>query len=225
MRRLLVCGIAAAGMAVAAPSAAAAPANILAGDPAAANKDLFNPTAFSHEAGTVATLTWVAGGSHDAIANGSGPDGRPLFRSDLIGEGTTPVEGSQYVSGGSYPFFCTIHAGMTATLDVAGTPLPRPEVRVKVKSKSLAQVLRAGKIRVKLTIAGGGGEDAAVALRLGKKTISSSGSTNRAVKTKTLGVALTSKGRAALEKRSKATIKAEASIEFGSPAKAKATLK
>ena len=56
---------------------------------------------------------------------------------------------------GSYEFFCSIHPGMEATLEVtsAGTPVERPQaegVGVKVLSKDLDRVIESGKLKLKV---------------------------------------------------------------------------
>lgn len=67
--------------------------------------------------------------SHDVTATQTGPDNAPLFSTPLIGQGQEAfVEGSQYLTTGSYGFMCSIHSNMTGTLTVTaeGTPVPRP---------------------------------------------------------------------------------------------------
>src|SRR5687768_16617738 len=60
---------------VAAPAASAAPANIVAGN---GFFDQYNPTTYSHDGGTIATMTWAGGsGSHDVTANSPAPGGGP----------------------------------------------------------------------------------------------------------------------------------------------------
>jgi plastocyanin len=62
--------------------------------------------------------------NHDVTSKQSG-----LFASETIGQGATSfVEGSQYLTTGSYDFFCSIHPQMTGTITVtsAGTPAQRP---------------------------------------------------------------------------------------------------
>jgi plastocyanin len=67
---------------------------------------------------------------HDVTSDAAGDVNGHLFASDTIGSGSTSfVEGSQYLTTGSYTFYCTIHpAQMKGTLTVssAGTPKPRP---------------------------------------------------------------------------------------------------
>jgi len=222
-RTLAVALTAAAALAAAAPSgASAAPATILAGDPLAMNPNVFSAPSYAHQAGTVASLRWRAGGPHDADAAGNGPDGEPFFATELT-RSSLPVNGTQYLDRGVYPFFCSIHDGMTSTLNVnSGTPLPRPELRLKLKTKDLDRVVRKGALRVKAAITGGSGEEAEVEVRLGKKRLAKTGSTRRS---KVLKLRLTKKGRAALAKRAKAKLKLLGTIEFGEPERAKAKLR
>jgi plastocyanin len=195
------------------------PANVIAGvggpDP-----NLFSLASYNHDAGTVASMTWAAGGSHNVTASAKGPDGNSLFRSATIGSGSTSVSGTQYLAIGAYPFVCTIHAGMSSSLNVnTGTPLARPTVAVKLASKGLAKVVAKAKASVKVTLTGG--QTATVTLKLGKKSLGS----KTTAKSGTLAVPLTAKGRKALEGKTKAKLKVEASVDFGSPAKASGTLK
>jgi len=66
---------------------------------------------------------------HNVTSTDNGSDGKPLFHSATIGPGSSFVDGSQYLTSGSYHFYCTLHPQtMTGTLTVstAGTPVPRP---------------------------------------------------------------------------------------------------
>lgn len=67
---------------------------------------------------------------HDVQAKALAPDGKsPLFAAPVLDPGATAfVEGSQYLTTGSYEFVCTLHTGMEGTLVVssAGTPQQRP---------------------------------------------------------------------------------------------------
>jgi hypothetical protein len=82
------------------------------------------------------------------------------------------VNGTQYLSAGSYPFICTIHPStMQATLNVIGTGLPRPTVDVAVSSRKLAKVLKKGKLAVKATTTGS--PEVKLTAALGKRTIGS----------------------------------------------------
>jgi plastocyanin len=67
---------------------------------------------------------------HDLRSEAMAPNGTaPLFSAPEIGPGTSAfVEGSQYLTTGTYDFVCTLHAGMDGKLNVTalGTPVPRP---------------------------------------------------------------------------------------------------
>jgi plastocyanin len=193
----------------------AAPATITAGP-----GNAFSAASYSHDAGTVAQFVNL-GGSHNVTANGKGPDGQALFRSATISGGTTPVDGSQYVAAGSYPFICTIHpTEMQATLTVSGTPQPRPTVDVGVTSRKLETVLKKGKIAVKAATTGSPEVD--LTATLGKRTIATgtipAGGTRGTLK-------LSKAGKRALRGKDKATVKVTGSIDFGAPDTVKAKLK
>ena len=66
---------------------------------------------------------------HDVTSVAQHPGGTPLFSTPIIGFGEAAfVVGSQYLTTGSYEFFCSIHQYMQGTLTVsaAGTPAPAP---------------------------------------------------------------------------------------------------
>jgi plastocyanin len=72
----------------------------------------------------------LSGPSHDVASTANGSvRGSFLFASEIVGPGKTSfVEGSQYLTTGSYDFFCSIHPSMKGRLIVtsAGAPKPRP---------------------------------------------------------------------------------------------------
>ena len=220
MRRLAgtaaVCGAVLAGTAAIALGAPAA----ITGD--GADTFVGGPN-YSHDAGTVATLT-VTGSTHNVMATAKGPDGKALFRSATISGGSTPVNGTQYLAPGSYPFICTIHpTTMTGNLIVgAGTPLARPSVAVKILDKKLQTVLKNKKLKVKLTTTGSG--NVPVDAFLGKKTITSRTQVDAPGST-VLKLPLTTKGRKALAKKAKAKVTVKSSIDFGSPVQVSGKLK
>jgi plastocyanin len=215
-RRAALAGAASAALlGLGAAVAWAAPATI---DGTGANT--FNAASYAHDGGTIAQLT-VSGGSHNATAGASGPDGKPLFRSSTIGGGATPVNGTQYLNAGSYAFICTIHPDtMQATLNVTGTGLARPTVDVAVSSRKLSKVVRKGKLAVKTTTTGS--PEVELTALLGRRTIATGtvpgGGTGAALK-------LRKSGRQALAEKEKATVRVTGSIDFGSPDTAKAKLK
>lgn len=198
-------------------AAAAAPASIDAG---VGGADVFSPPPYNHEAGTVATLRWVGSGMHNAIATAAGPDGEALFRSDDLLSGSGPIRGTQYLTAGSYPFVCTVHTGMTSTLDVtAGTPQPRPTVAVKLTSAKIAKVVKKKRLAAKVTLTGA--EPATVTAKLGKSQLAAA----TASRSGALALKLSRSALSRLAKRKKATIKLDAAVDFGSPATASGRLK
>src|SRR5687768_900532 len=71
----------------------------------------------------------LSGPSHDVQSTANGNVNGRLFASEIIGQGKTSfVEGSQYLTTGSYEFICSLHNSMKGTLIVnsAGAPKPRP---------------------------------------------------------------------------------------------------
>jgi plastocyanin len=203
--------------ALAAPAAIAAPASIQAG---VGGMDVFSAPPYNHEAGTVATLTWVGSGSHNATASATGPDGKPLFRSADIPAGSTQIRGTQYVAPGTYPFTCTIHLGMNSTLDVtSGAPLARPTVTVKLTSTKLAKVVKKKKLAIKVTLQGA--EPVTVTAKLGKTKLG----TGTTSKSGALTLKLANKAVNTLAKKKKATIKLDAAVDFGLPSSTRGKLK
>src|SRR5688572_14657631 len=95
--------------------------------------------------------------SHDVSSQKKSDDGKPLFRSELVDPGASgPVEGTEYLVTGDYPFICTIHPGMDATLKVtsAGEPVPKPnppKVTVKIASGDLQRVVRDRKLKLRVS--------------------------------------------------------------------------
>ena len=100
--------------------------------------------------------------SHNVVANGT-EGGKPLFESDIIDAGASgPVRGTEFLVTGSYPFRCTLHPGMDATLVVssAGTPKPKPgsagdttpaQGSVAIADSRIAPVLKRRALKVRAT--------------------------------------------------------------------------
>ena len=94
---------------------------------------------------------------HDVTSVDTGDDGKPLFASALINPASSgPVAGTEYLTTASYPFVCSIHPGMEATLEVtsAGTPAERPQaegVGVKILSRDLDRVIETGRLKLKVS--------------------------------------------------------------------------
>jgi plastocyanin len=175
--------------------------------------------------GEVAQLQ-VTGSTHNATANGTGPDGKALFRSPTISTGQSAgVDGTQYLSAGTYTFFCTIHPStMQATLHVSntGAPLARPSATLALKSKSLSNAIKKG-LLVAVT-ASTKIDGATISAKLGKTTIGKA-TLSLAAGPQTDRVKLNKAGKSKLRGRSSAKVTLSADIPFGSPASAKAKLK
>jgi plastocyanin len=177
----------------------------------------FSAPSYDLAGGTVGTLT-VTGSLHNVTAPGKGPDGKNLFRSATISGGSTPVDGTQYLAPGSYPFNCTIHPlTMSATLVVTGTPLPRPTATVKVLSKSLDKVASKGKLKVSTASASAAVH---VEAHLGTDTIGTAEGPPGAIRVK-----LFKGARKKLAKKSSAKVTVSAAPEFGVPGTASRKLK
>ena len=160
----------------------------------------------------------VAG--HDVVSEKAGDDSKPLFRSDIVAPGSSgPVAGTEYLTTGTYPFFCSIHPGMEATLEVtsAGTPVPRPQpsVTLKVRSGDLQKVVDSGKLKLRvrtsksdLTI-GARAKKKNGSIALGSKKVEWDGGSGSVV------LKLSDEARDALSKRERAKVIATVTADHG----------
>lgn len=167
--------------------------------------------------------------THDVTAKQNGPDGKPLFTTPLVGPGPEPaVAGSQYLTTGSYDFFCTIHPNMVGKLNVTsmGTPQPRPggggssgggsaghdhsgdTLTLKLLDSRASKARKAGRLRVRTEV----NEAAKVALeatypRKGKAVTIARGSRSfDAAGAATVALKLTRAGKSALKRSVTVTI-------------------
>jgi plastocyanin len=165
------------------------------------------------------------GGSHNVTARQNGPDGDSLFRSETTTSGITPVNGTQYLSAGDYPFFCTIHpTTMQGTLHVtgAGTPQARPSATLKLRTKTISKAVKKGLlVAVNATTQISG---ATLTAKLGKATLGKR-TTSLAAGAQAKTLKLSKAGKSKLRAKGKATVKVTAEIPFGAPAAAKTKLK
>jgi plastocyanin len=220
-RRLaLVAAVAAIAAMVCTGIALAASDTIVAGP-----TDTFSQPSYNADQGSLVPFQ-NNGGSHNVTARQNGPDGGALFRSDITTSGTTPVNGTQYLTTGSYPFICTVHpTTMQGTLQVtgAGTPQARPSASLKVRTKTISKALKKGllvAVNASASVAG-----AELVAKLGKTTIGKATGVSLAQGQQTKVVKLSKSGKSKLGAKGKATVKVTANIPFGSPATAKAKLK
>ena len=215
------------GLALAAVSVAAmlgtgialAASDVIVGGPA----ESFDKTTYNADQGEVVQFR-NDGGSHNVTARQAGPDGKALFRSATISGGTTPVNGTQYLSSGDYPFFCTVHpTTMNGTLRVtgAGSPVSRPQATLAPKGKSLAKALKKG---IKLAVTATSSADGVTfTAKLGKTTIGKA-TTSLVAGAQTKLIKLNKAGKSKLRGKSKATVRVSAEIPFGPPSSAKVKL-
>jgi plastocyanin len=183
----------------------------------------YDAPTYAIDQGQVAQLQ-VTGSDHNATANQNGPDGKALFRSPTISGGTAGVDGTQYLTAGSYTFFCTIHpTTMQATLVVTGngTPQARPSATLKGKKTSVAKAIKKG-ILVSVN-ANAKIDGATLTAKLGKTTIGQA-NVSLAAGAQTDRVKLNKAGKSKLRGKSKAKVTVVAALPFGSPASAKVKL-
>jgi plastocyanin len=186
--------------------------------------DTFTASTYTIDQGEVGQLQ-VTGSSHNVTAHQNGPDGKTLFRTPTISGGTTGVQGTQYLSAGSYTFFCSVHpTTMQATLVVSsnGTPQARPSAQVSVRSKKLAKVSKKG-VLVAIT-SSAKVDGASLVAKLGNATIGKLDGVSLSAGQQFATVKLTKAGKSKLSKKSKASVSVTADIPFGSPATGKAKL-
>jgi plastocyanin len=117
--------------------------------------------------------------THTVTADGKGADGKPLFDTGDVGSGASKfVEGSQFLTTGSYPFHCELHTFMKGTLTVtsAGTPVAPPEdttkpsVTLAFPKQTLSGIVKAEKVNLRVTVNEPAGTTVTVTALVGKKT-------------------------------------------------------
>lgn len=200
-----------------------------AAQPIVAADDFFSAATYTMDQGDRPVLQNVGPeNNHNVSARTNGPDGDLLFTSPTIGPGQTTLNGTQYLTAGTYAFFCDVHPlSMSGNLQVsgAGAPVARPKVDVTAAGGKISKVAKKGKLPIKvkaLTQSAG----VTIELRLGKALLGTQSAFDLvAGQQRKLSVKLTKGGKKKLAGRSKATIKVTGSVPFGSPDSAKAKLK
>lgn len=164
---------------------------------------------------------------HNVTSKERGPDGGKLFRSRTIDSGTTPVEGAQYLTAGSYEFECTIHFGMEATLFVGtdGDPKARPRVIATVPSQSLARVRRTGRLKVSLRSPTGAKDIRLTAKGAGRTLARDRGLALAKGVTRTVRLPLTRRGRTALASRKSVVVALRTAVPFARATTSSRTLR
>ena len=167
---------------------------------------------------------------HDVTAAKTGDDGKPLFRSELVSPGASgAVQGTEYLTTGTYPFVCSVHPGMEATLEVTsqGTPVPRPKpsVTLKVASRDLQRVVDTGKLKLKVRsskaslVVGARAKTGKKSIALGSKKVKWDGGRGR------VRLKLSDSARKALGKKESAKIIATVTADHGGGHTERATAK
>lgn len=193
---------------------------------ASANCCTFSVPSFTQAAGETGTFVNPADADafHNVTSKDLGPDKKPLFASSSEpAGGSSPIPGTQYLTPGTYGFYCTIHTtAMSGQLvvDASGTAVPRPSVKLSVLKQKLNAVRNQGKLKVKLT-----GTTASSGVHISasagnKKLGSVSGVSVAAGASKTVVVKLTSAGKKALKNKKKVSVSVKGSVPFGKPASA-----
>jgi plastocyanin len=203
--------------------ALAASDTIIAGPPESYDRQATG-TPYNADQGDVVQFQ-VLGGTHNVTARGSGPDGKPLFRTPTLSGGTAAVDGSQYLPAGDYQFFCTVHpTTMSGTLHVTGngTPQARPTATLALRTKTIAKALKKG-LLVSVT-ASTQINGATLTAKLGNSAIGTT-TTSLASGAQTEKLKLSKAGKAKLGRKSTAKVTVTADIPFGSLATAKGKLK
>jgi plastocyanin len=194
---------------------------------ASTTDNTFTKASYVIDQGEVATLDNPAASEHNVTATGNGPDGNELFRSATISGGQAPVNGTQYLSAGTYRFICTIHSGMAADLVVTGNgaPVARPAVKLKLKSRKLDKVVSSRKLKLKLS-APTQSDGVTVSARKGARRVTAKKHVDLAAgSSRTLNLKLTGAGRKALGRLDAAKVKVTATVPFGASASAKRKLR
>jgi plastocyanin len=182
--------------------------------------DEFAAAVTTIDQGEKVTLRNLDLAGHDVTSHHTGDDGKPLFASSLVNPASSgPVAGTEYLTTGTYDFFCSIHPGMEATLEVtsAGTPVERPQaegIAVKILSKNLDRVIESGRLKLKVTSreglvqVGARAERPKTSIALGSKKVRFEEEEERRVKLK-----LSDEAIKKLRKRNKAEIVATATAK------------
>jgi plastocyanin len=198
-------------------------------DQVVATDNSFDKPSYSEDPGVVVSFQNAGSSQHNVTASGTGPDGKALFRSNTISGGTTTgIQGTQYLTTGSYPFVCTIHPSqMQGNFVVTGngTPQARPQIALKVISRKLAKVAKKGKLLIEVSAATKS-DDVAVEAKLGKTSLGKASGINLAAGAKqTATLKLSKAARNKLRAKKKATVNVEGTVPFGASASAKGKLK
>jgi plastocyanin len=209
-------------------AALAAGALLLAAAPASADETITagpGPNTFSQLEWTIDQGEFVTfknddktGAVHDVTSDQKG-----LFGSETIAGGkSAPVRGAEFLTTGSYGFYCSVHTFMTAKLNVtsAGTPQPRPgttgdttpaEASIAVADSKIPTVLKRKALRVRAKSSEAAGF--VFTAKSGKTTIATG--TASVPGSKTVALKLTAAGRKLLSRAKSAKVAVSANVTDG----------
>ena len=197
-------------------------------DTIVASDDFFAAAAYTMDQGERPTLQNAGVNQHNVTARTNGPDGDFLFISPTIGNGSSTVAGTQYLTAGTYAFFCTTHPlSMQGNLQVSGlgAALARPKIDVILGAGKLDKIARKGKLPVTVK-ALTKSDDVELELKLGKSTVASQKAFDLAAgQSRKLKLKLSKAGKSKLGDRNSAKLKLTGEVPFGSPDSAKRTYK
>jgi plastocyanin len=189
--------------------------------------DEYTQPVYTMDQGERAFFTNPSNTSHNVTAKLRGPDARPLFRSKTTSSGTTAVDGAQYLRTGTYDFFCTVHLGMTAKLQVSGqgTPVARPRIDVAIPRQRLGSVQRTGKLKARVKGVTASDNVVLIAKKGNRRLAVKRNIDLAAGSTRVVTLTLTRSGRKALKGLDRAAVSLRGSVPFGSPDQAARTLR
>jgi plastocyanin len=198
----------------------------LAADTITATDDRYSAPTYTMNQGERPTFANGGANQHNVTAQQNGPDKRVLFSTPTLnGGGSAAVDGTQYLTAGTYTFFCTIHpTTMQATLVVTGngTPQARPSATAKLRTKTISKALKKGlQVAVTASTQVNGGT---VTAKLGKATLGKTGASLSAG-AQNVKLKLSKAGKSKLRKKSSAKVTVTVDVPFGAPATAKGKLK
>jgi plastocyanin len=214
-------------VALAAVGAMGYAAYALAADSITAADDIYSASTYTMNQGEQPNFTNAGLTQHNVTARQNGPDGKVLFGSPTLNGGQSAVlNGTQYLTAGTYTFFCTIHpTTMQARLVVTGngTPQARPQVNnLRLKTKTIAAAIKKG-LRV-TTTPNQALNGVVLTVKLGKSTIARK-TVSLLEGWNSVVVKLSKAGKKKLRPKSSAKVTVTAAVPFGFPATAKAKLK
>jgi plastocyanin len=192
----------------------------------------FTKSTYTIDQGTVATFDNPSSSIPHNVTSDAFSGALPLFSSTTITNGQTAVNGTQFLTPGTYHFHCSVPghaaAGMQANLVVtgSGTPTPgRPKVTLKILSSKLDKVVSSRRLKVKVS-AVTASQDVSLTAKKGAKKLGSKGNINLAAgASRTIKLKLSTAARKALDGLKTAKVKVTATVPNGSPASATRTLR